>query len=615
MSGVLRHRGPDDSGLSLYGPVGFAFRRLAILDLSPAGHQPMETPDGRLAVVFNGEIYNYLELRAELAAQGHVFRSGSDTEVLLRAYQQWGPACAERFNGMWAFVIYDKVNRLLLASRDRFGVKPLYRFRSGNALFLASEIKAIVASGEYRHETNWPVAAKFLCRGHLDEDTATFYRGIDQIAPGTTVLFDAQGHETVRRFWTLGEVAIDPPADPVTAFRELYRDAVALRMRSDVPVGVCLSGGIDSNAIIATMTALRESIADATRLQAFSYIPDEFSEADYIQETITRTGAELNVLQTTPEQLWDVLPSAMWHYDEPVHSPTALIGFKLLELARRRGVTVILNGQGADEVNAGYYPYFMRYWSDLLRGGRVPRMFSEVSDYSRAHGGSRARLAGQVLAEALRSSLPRFRQPSRHPALQAGWFTDDVLRELPPRDVTAERATLDQSLLRSVEVNPLPTYLRVEDRNSMAHSVEARLPFLDYRLVSLAFSLPAEWKLRGGWNKFIVREAMRGIIPERVRTRLDKMGFPTPSRTWFAGAWFDPMNDILSSASVRESGVFQTERIRMDLKRHRSGELNVAPSLFRLAEFATWQKAEVRGPSVAAAAHPRATAPGHVPTS
>jgi asparagine synthase (glutamine-hydrolysing) len=590
MSGVLRHRGPDDSGLALYGPVGFAFRRLAILDLSPAGHQPMETPDGRLAVVFNGEIYNYLELRAELAAQGHVFRSGSDTEVLLRAYQQWGPACAERFNGMWAFVIYDKVNRLLLASRDRFGVKPLYRFRSGNSLFLASEIKAIVASGEYRHETNWSVAAKFLCRGHLDEDTATFYRGIDQIAPGTTVLFDAQGHETVRRFWTLGEVAIDPPADPVATFRELYQDAVALRMRSDVPVGVCLSGGIDSNAIIATMTALRESNAEATRLQAFSYIPDEFSEADYIQETIARTGAELNVLQTTPEQLWDALPTAMWHYDEPVHSPTALIGFKLLELARRRGVTVILNGQGADEVNAGYYPYFMRYWSDLLRSSRVRRMLSEVSDYSRAHGGSSARLAGQALADALRSSLPRFRQPSRPPALQASWFTGDVLRELPPRDVTAERATLDQSLLRSVEVNPLPTYLRVEDRNSMAHSVEARLPFLDYRLVSLAFSLPAEWKLRGGWNKFIVREAMRGIVPERVRTRLDKMGFPTPSNRWFAGAWYGPMQDLLLSSSFRESGLFHADRVRADLERHRSGEINVAPTLFRLAELAAWLK-------------------------
>ncbi len=609
-STVLEHRGPDDSGLGLYGPVGFAFRRLSILDLSPAGHQPMESPDGRLAIVFNGEIYNYIELRRELEQHGRTFRSTSDTEVLLQAYDHWGADCVTRFNGMWAFAIYDRRARRLFASRDRFGVKPLYRWSDGRRLVLASEIKAILATGWYEPRTNWPVAARFLCRGHLDEDTQTFYAGIDQVPAGTTLDIELGGRVQARNFWSLGALEAVPPDDPVAAFRELFEDAVRLRMRSDVPVGVCLSGGIDSNAILSMMATLRGSEA-RDPLQAFSYIPDEYSEADYINESIARTGAVLNELHTSPGALWDLLPRALWHYDEPVHSINAVIGFQLMQLARRQGVTVVLNGQGADEVNAGYHKYFEWFWADLVRRGRWIRASHEIVAYASGQGrerwpllrgafrdGVKSALAGLPGYGALRSASQRLGVGHDEPR-SVGWYDGELVKQLPPRDGRATTGSLTDVLTYAVEHRPLPLYLRVEDRNSMASSVEARVPFLDYRLVSLAFSVPNTWKLRGPWNKFVVREALKGVIAEPVRTRLDKMGFPTPSHHWFSGPWRDPVIDLLESRALRESGLCDVRAVRRDLDRHRTGEVDVSRPLFHLAEFGTWLDTGRPGPAQA----------------
>jgi asparagine synthase (glutamine-hydrolysing) len=592
-SDTIMHRGPDDEGLALYDVVGFAFRRLSILDLSPSGHQPMETPDGRLAIVFNGEIYNYLELRQELQQLGHTFRSSSDTEVLLHAYDEWGTDCVSRLNGMWAFVILDKRRNRLVASRDRFGVKPLYRWTDGTRLVLASEIKAIFATGWCRAEVNWETAARFLCRGHEDEDTETFFAHVDQVAPGSILEVDLNGQMRERRFWSLDAIHDDIPADPVARFRELFEDSVRLRMRSDVPVGVCLSGGIDSNAIISMMAKLRPSNA-AGPLQAFSYIPEEFSEATYINESVAKTGAELNELHTSARELWDLMPKALWHYDEPVHSPTALIGFQLMRLAKSRGVTVVLNGQGADEVNAGYHSYFRWYWADLMHAGRWGRASAEVSQYCAAQNQSYwpqiMDAAGHWMRTELRR-LPAYRSlrgPERiQNRSEARWFSPDLIERL-PNGQNRQVTSLSDALAYSVERRPLPLYLRVEDRNSMAHSVEARLPFLDYRLVSLAFSLPGEWKMRGPWNKYIVREAMKGVIAERVRTRLDKMGFPTPGRSWFADAWYEPTRDLLGSRTLRECGVFNVEAATQDLERHRDGQVDVSSGLFHLSQFGVW---------------------------
>jgi asparagine synthase (glutamine-hydrolysing) len=594
MSGTLAHRGPDDSGVATYGPVGFGFRRLAILDLSAAGHQPMESADGRYSIVFNGEVYNYVELKRELVAFGRTFRTSTDTEVLLQAYDQWGDDCVARFNGMWAFVIYDRVRNRLFASRDRFGVKPLYRWSDGKRLVLASEQKAIVASGWYEPKVNWSSASRFLHRMFLDEGAQTFYQDIEQVAPGTTLEIDLSGAVRERRFWSLADVHETPCANPVGAFRELFEDSVRLRMRSDVPVGVCLSGGVDSNAIISMMAALRPADVGYP-LQAFSYIPDEFSEAPYINESVRRTQAILNTLKTTPQELWDLLPTALWHYDGPVHSPTALIGFQLMRLAKARGVTVVLNGQGADEVNGGYHVYFREYWAELMLARRWRDVAAEIAAYTRAHPRVPWRLMRRTFGHWVRTELKRHGQimrlretGRRSEAPATDWYTPEFIASFPSEPARGS-SSLRETLSDAVERWPLPLFLRVEDRNSMAHSVEARLPFLDYRLVRLAFSLPSEWKLRGPWNKYLVREALKGVVAEPVRTRVDKMGFPTPAGKWLAGPWYEAARDLLATKSLRESGICNVRAVERDLERHRAGATDISKRLFHLAQFGVWK--------------------------
>src|SRR5216117_514769 len=281
MARSIAHRGPDDSGLYLHQQVGFGFRRLAILDLSPAGHQPMCSEYGQLVIVFNGEIYNYIELREELRAAGHCFRSTSDTEVLLAAYRQWGPECLGRLNGMWAFVIHDRRRGVLFGARDRFGVKPLFVHRGKDYWLFASEVKAILASGCYVRETNWQVAADFLLDGKLDETPATFYAGIAQVPPGCAFEIRLDGRWRQWAYWSLSAIEPEPTSGVEDAFAELLEDAVRIRLQSDVPVGVCLSGGLDSTAIVCAMARNREGGQAAPPL-AFCYHESAFDERAFI---------------------------------------------------------------------------------------------------------------------------------------------------------------------------------------------------------------------------------------------------------------------------------------------------------------------------------------------
>jgi asparagine synthase (glutamine-hydrolysing) len=593
MAGVLSHRGPDDSGTLMAGPVGLGFRRLSILDLSSAGHQPMTTGDGQVAVVFNGEIYNFVELRKELEGLGHPFRSSGDTEVLLRAYLQWGRECLPRFNGMWAFAIYDKRRGVVFAARDRFGMKPLYRCVTKHHVLLASEIKAIRASGLVPDAINWSTAARFLLENRLDETNETFYEGIEHVPPGTAFEVDLGGARKEWRYWSL-ESPGPAPADAPARFADLFEDAVRLHMRSDVPVGVDLSGGLDSTSIICSTARVRREQGATEPLMAFCYQAPEFDESTYISDTVRQTGATLVNLRTSAQSLWDDLTRMLWYQDEPVHSMTAVIGYQLMRLAAQHGVKVVLNGQGADETIGGYDSYFRDYWYTLVRGGRLRDAWSQVGEYARSHRGSRPelvrRLARHLVQTELRS-LDLYRamsQSARLRRLRANAWFEDSLREQLPLDEADQGVDLMSSLRHGVTVAPLPLYLRVEDRNSMAHSVEARLPFLDYRIVSLLFSLKPEWHLRGPWNKYVLRESMRGRIPESVRSRVDKMGFPHPAKRWFGNELREPVLDILHSQPTRERGIYNTKAILRDAERHRQGEVDVAARLFSVAEFETW---------------------------
>jgi asparagine synthase (glutamine-hydrolysing) len=364
-------------------------------------------------------------------------------------------------------------------------------------------------------------------------------------------------------------------------------------MRSDVSIGVNLSGGLDSTAIICASARVRDERGASEPLFAFSYNDPEFDEWRYLKDTEELTKATLVSLLTNPQHLWDDLARVLWFQDEPVHSMTAIVGYQLMALAGEHRVKVILNGQGADETLGGYSSYFRDYWFTLARRDGVRRAWGEIGAFTEVHGGRQTAVALRVLrhvGQTRLSGLPgygalrRWRSRRRHQAHT--WFT----RELADRAVDAapEASELDDVLASSVVQRPMPLYLRVEDRNSMAHGIECRLPFLDFRLVSLVFGLAKEWKLRGPWNKYVLRDAMRGRIPESVRLRPDKMGFPTAAPRWMTGSLYDPLLDVLSSRQARERGIYNTEAILRDLQRHRQGAHDVSAGLFSVAELELW---------------------------
>ena len=600
MGGMLTHRGPDDMGIYAAPGIGFVFRRLSILDVSACGHQPMVSEDGRYVIVFNGEIYNFLELRKELESLGWRFTSTGDTEVLLASYRQWGTDCVSKFNGMWAFLIHDVPRGVIVGSRDRLGVKPLYRYRTGTHVFFASEIKAIRASGAYSGGLRTDRAAEFLLVGRADETpdyVATFHEHIEQVPPGTVFEMSMDGRGREWRFWSIPTEERDQGDTPPTEFSRLFSDAVRLRLRSDVPVGVSMSGGLDSTSVMCVMAdALAHAGADVRRqpVRAFCYLSPDFDESKYISATLKQTGAELHPVDVDPLRMWNGLSAFVWHHDEPVHSMTAMVGYEVYRTAAAAGVKVVLGGQGADETAAGDPSYFPFVWRELAVTGAWRQLRSDIAEYARAHGEAESRLLKQALVGLLGTVLRRasaYRKLAGARTAQRlrshPWYTGDIKAQALVDSTAPASWHLRDVLQWSVERTPLPLYLRVEDRNSMAHSVEARLPFMDYRLVEFLFSLPSYWKLRGALNKYVLREGMRGVIPDLVRERVDKMGFPTSAQKWFAGPLYEPMRDLLASRRTRERGFYDVARIERDLEKHAAGEIDVSSGLFNVAQMET----------------------------
>ena len=596
MGDLVAHRGPDDAAEFDEHPLTFAFRRLAIFDLADSSRQPMQSADGRHVIVFNGAIYNYVELRTELLALGHVFRTSGDTEVLLAAYRQWGAACLPRLNGMWAFVIYDRNERRIFATRDRFGVKPLFWYHDARGLVLASEIKAIRDSGYLRPQPDWQTLAHYLLEDRLDTSDATFYAGIRQMPPGTYFEGDARAAPVFRRYWNLEDAtALEEPADPVAQFRETFDDAVRVRLRGDVPIGVALSGGLDSTSILSSVARqLGRNGGSPALVNALCYIDPAYDETPFIDATLAETGVNVSRLELDHERLWASFDRHLWHQDEPVHSWTSVVMYELMRLARERGLKIMLSGQGADETLAGYPNYFVDYWVDLLRNARPRRAHREIEAFARGHERSALAVyrvvAGRCL-DHLKRLVPGNRQLAarRQRAAVANnrWVSADVKRHWAPQQ-DAHPRSLAESLRSSVERANLPLYLRVDDRNSMAHGVEVRMPFLDHRIVTLAFRLGAAWKLRGEYTKVVLRQAMRGRIPEIVRNRVPKFGFPTSANDRLGAALLERCRDVLASRATRESDVWNVAEVGKSLDRHERGIENEGARMFKLMQLATW---------------------------
>ena len=562
MGDRIAHRGPDGEGYLLGSDapaplrrsprgeiesaavtgagVGFAHRRLTIIDLSERSDQPLVDTSGDYAIAYNGEVYNYIELRDELVRLGHSFRSQGDTEVVLEAYKEWGPECVERFVGMWAFAILDRPRQTVLLSRDRFGIKPLYYARIGEDLHFASEIKALLAVPGLEVEPNEEVVRRFLLDGGVDSSEQTFFHGITRLPPAHNLRLrlDARLEVDPRRYWGY------PPQDgqvsereAAAELRELLEDSVRIHARSDVPVGTCLSGGLDSSSIVCLAERLRADgqIPRYTH-NAFGYLPQDetFSERRHMQSVVDSTGARMFFVDTPVDRFTEQLLAVVRQQDEPFGSTSIAAQWFVFEAARREGMKVMLDGQGADEVLGGYEGYFTVIASNLLQDHKM----LSYARLSREHKALLGRpplpilhAGWSVLPARARKGVSR-RLPIPLPA-GAGIMSSQMRKRVRRDFQPSPPGSLYELLRTQTESVSLPSLLRFEDRNSMAHSIEARVPFLDHRVVEFAFRLDPEMKIKGVETKRVLREAMRGVLPEGIRARKDKLGFRAePQAAW-----------------------------------------------------------------------------------
>jgi asparagine synthase (glutamine-hydrolysing) len=594
MSELIAHRGPDGDGIFATEGVALGSRRLAILDLSEAGAQPFTSADGRLHLVHNGEIYNYRELRAELEARGHRFTSATDTEVILESYRAWGERCVERFNGMWAFALWDEEEQRLFCSRDRFGVKPFYYRLNGDRLVFASELKAFRADSSADLAANEPVVRDFVLRDRFDHTDETFFAGIVKLPPAHSLVFDQDGLR-LRRYWRLG-LRDAPRGDPVEAVRELFVDSVRLRLRSDVPVGTCLSGGIDSSAVAGVIDLLlREEAANARpvgeRQQTFTVYFERagFDERPYAEAVVARTKAAPHWTTFTAEDLVGNLPAIVEAQDEPFRSTSICAGWYVMREAARAGIKVVLDGQGGDEVLAGYPAYFSARYADLFAQRRLRELRTELGEHRRLYGSRRA------LATLVRPLLPPvLEERLRERRSGSAALLHPDLRSLPPThdlDGAPFPDRLRRLQTRILSVRGLPELLHAEDRNSMAHSIEARVPFLDYRFVELMFSLEGGHLIERSRTKSILRRALGDLLPPSVLGRTDKLGFVTPEAAWLRGPLGDLAADVFASQRFRERGFVDAHAARRRLERHRRHELNAGFELWRALNLELWARA------------------------
>ena len=602
---ALWHRGPDDEGLWAGGPVGMGFRRLSILDLSAAGHQPMHSADGRYTIVFNGEVYNFVELRAELEAAGASFRSNTDTEVILAAWQRWGPDCFARFNGMWAMCIWDNADKTLVASRDRFGIKPLYFGRRNDQWLLGSELSAL------RHLDPKPPkpclvhTVDFLDHEFLDHDNGTMLQGWSRIPPGHFItLRPGDSDEKSTAYYKLSEVG-DPDwgarisADPegpqgrrlIDEFRAAVIDAVRLRLRADVPVGTCLSGGLDSGGIVcATAEVAGEARANNAR-HAFSAIMQEFDESLYIDAVIAQTGVQLTRARLDEASLIEGAELLLRRQDEPVHSLAPLAGHLVFKAAHAQGVTVLLNGQGADELLAGYgqtVPYYVRSVAREIGALEALRQWQAEG----ITGGNAISILRQFSGSAANTAWHRLRMRTKPSMLVASVQADVRGRSWIDKNgpVNGVQAMLDRSVLNY----PLPLFLRVEDRNAMAHSREARLPYLDPNVVRLSRTAPALFKRRFGLNKWLQRAAFKGLLPDVVCNRRDKMGFPVPAGRWLRGPLRPLLLDTLAPQRLSDRGIYDVPTVIARRDRFLDSESLLPPAdLYRIFLYEAWARRHV----------------------
>ncbi|MEZ4423313.1 MAG: asparagine synthase (glutamine-hydrolyzing) [Gemmatimonadota bacterium] len=579
---ALRHRGPDARGTAVHAPradgvrVGLGHARLSILDLSDAGLQPMASASGRSVVVHNGEIYNYLELRSQLGGAS-AFRTGTDTEVLLAAYERWGDACVERFVGMFAFALWDRERQRLFCARDRLGIKPFhYGWRPDGTFAFGSEVRALLAAG-VSSAPCLEAWATYLVHGVYDHDHHTFFEHVFALEPGRTLVLEgdalrapAPGRARIRRWWSLGERAAEPWTgtfdEAADALRAHAEEAVRLRMRSDVAVGVNLSGGLDSAALSATLDALVPADAPVATFTA-AFDDPAYDETVFAGAVPRNARWMRSVERVGVERCRALLQEVATHQGAP-YGGVATIGYHALHArAREQDVTVLLEGQGVDELLAGYAYFRPLAWLDRL----ADEDEAAVAREAEAFGDDPARALARARAEVRGTAAAVYQDGSSHLRPDC---VDPELARLVPEPPRFERPFPDHlrnAQYRDLVHTKLPRVLRMNDRLSMAHGRELREPWLDHRIVELCFRLPGAWKVGEGQQKRIFRHAFRDVLPADVR-QAAKRAVVTPQREWLRGPFADVVRDALESATFRAQGWIRSDRAQTEFERFRAGE-------------------------------------------
>lgn len=645
MTDIIKHRGPDDEGFMAlttkdeaqlcfggnsspksaflsdfhYKPVnkidkyktmkaqlGFGHRRLAILDLSPAGHQPMCFGKGKYWIVLNGEIYNYLEIKDELITFGYEFVSNSDTEVVLAAYDKWGMECQNRFNGMWAFVIFDSENKEIFMSRDRFGIKPLYYWFSpeGNFCF-ASEIKQFTVLPNWVAKLNRQRAWDYLIYSFSDHTEETMFDGVNQLPGGYcfkagigSIIPDNKGKINIVKWYEVPKYSYHGTFDQAAQqFKELFRNAIDLHLRADVPVGSALSGGLDSSAIVCEVNNILRELKVENLQKTFSScsIDKRFDEKKWMDIVIKQTSVDAHFIYPKLEDVFNKTSELIWYHDEPYQSQSPFLGFHVFELAKTNNVKVLLNGQGADEYLGGYGQLTSVRFTNMFKKIEWVKLVREIHNSKNFTKYTYLFVLNSTISNILPRSIKNFLKKHLKIGLHQeikNIINNNILgaRDIAPYGhISANFKTIPEVIKYLTFYSTLPKYLKWEDRNSMAHSVEARVPFLDYRLFEFVINLPASYIDYQGETKRILRQGLKDILPEEIKNRKDKKGFITPEEMWVKED--DPIlfrNKIKEAISISE-GIIKPESL-VYFDQIATGKRPFDYTYWRLILFGEWVK-------------------------
>jgi asparagine synthase (glutamine-hydrolysing) len=600
MTQQIVHRGPDDSGTMVSAGAGLAIRRLSIIDLL-TGHQPLSNEDGSLWIVYNGEIYNHADLRRQMLARGHIYRTQSDTESIIHLYEEYGPDCVQHLRGMFAFVIWDKARHTLFAARDRLGIKPLYYCLQDGTFIFGSEIKALLADSGVTAELNRRALPEYLAFGYIAGEE-TLFSGIRKLPAAHTLELTENGKLTIRRYWDLSVFEDPHPRERsyyVNRYREMLEDAVSSHLMSEVPLGVYLSGGLDSSAAAAlTAKSRRSPIATF----AVGYAEQAYSELPYAKIVAEHIGSQHHEVQVTRQQFFDALPDVIWHEDEPLCWTSSVALYHLARYARDH-VTVVLTGEGSDETLAGYTRYPWTVWNarmDSVYRGVIPatlRAFVREQIQSAGLGATLRRKLEHTFFGRDGASWPAFYFDNFYSAFSSAEQSELLSSELQSACESAydnsmtvwERSS--GSMLKRLLYTDINTYLvellMKQDQMSMAASIESRVPFLDHALVEFAASIPSSYAIKGLEGKSILKSAVEDLLPRSIIYR-KKMGFPTPWSQWLAGDQLRELEALLLEPRSIRRDLFQPDAIRKIFAEHRSRTRDNSNRIWRLLNLELW---------------------------